>query len=150
MKIGVISDTHGLLRDEVIDHLIGCDVILHAGDVTKGEIIDKLHQIAPVYVVRGNNDKEEWAKQVPLFLRLVFEGRTFYMVHQKKDVPKDLAGIDLIIVGHSHRYEESMIGQIPLLNPGSCGGKRFNLPITMAIIHLEADKMQIEPITLAV
>ena len=133
MKIGIISDTHGLLRPEVISALNGCEAILHAGDVCRQEIIDELEKLAPVYVVRGNIDKE-WAEHIPFFLDFEIAGLRVFMTHKKTDLPDDLSPYDLVVFGHSHKYEESHQGKTLFLNPGSCGPKRFNQPITLAIL----------------
>ena len=135
-KIGILSDTHGLLRPEVLEHLQGCDAILHGGDINRQDIIDTLKGIAPVYVVRGNNDKE-WAEDLPLFLEFSLFGLCIYMTHKKKDLPKDLSGYDLVVYGHSHKYEEKREGKTLLLNPGSCGPRRFNQEITMAVMTVD-------------
>lgn len=137
-KIGIISDTHGLLRPEVLEHLRGCEVILHGGDINQQKILDELNQIAPVYVVRGNNDKE-WAADMPETLSLELYGLHFFMVHNKKKIPGDTAGIDILIYGHSHKYEETYVGRQLFLNPGSCGPRRFTQPITMAVLEIEED-----------
>ena len=147
-KIGVISDTHGLLRDEVIVHLKKCDAILHAGDVNTPEIIEVLSQIAPLYVVRGNNDKEQWAEALPDHLCMSLGGKTFYMVHQKKDVPKVLEKVDFVIYGHSHKYNFVKEENKTWLNPGSCGKRRFGLPITMACLVFQNDEVKVEKIEL--
>ena len=135
MKIGIISDTHGLLRPEVINALEGCEVILHGGDINRQEIIDNLEKIATVYVVRGNNDKD-WAEHIPMFLDFELAGLRIYMTHKKKDLPEDLSNYDLVIFGHSHKFEELKSGKTVLLNPGSCGPRRFHQAITMAIAEL--------------
>jgi len=135
MKIGILSDTHGLLRPEVLEALSGCKAILHGGDINRQEIIDELEKIAPVYVVRGNNDKD-WAEHIPMFLDFELEGCRVYMTHKKKDLPEDLRNYDLVIVGHSHKYEEGRQGKTVMLNPGSCGPRRFNLAITMATAEI--------------
>lgn len=149
-KIGIISDTHGLLRDEVVTHLQGCDAILHAGDVSTPEIIEALSQIAPLYVVRGNNDKGQWAEALPNHLCMNLGGKTFYMVHQKKDVPKVLEEIDFVIYGHSHQYNVIKEQNRMWLNPGSCGKRRFGLPITMVCLifkdhEIKLEKIELEP-----
>ena len=136
MKIGVLSDTHGLLRPEVISALAGCEAILHGGDINRQEILDELETIAPVYVVRGNNDRE-WAEHIPLFLDFELAGLRVYMVHRRKDLPADLSAWDLVVCGHSHRYEEARQGGTLLLNPGSCGPRRFNQAITLAVLEAE-------------
>lgn len=139
-RIGIISDTHGLLRQEVIEILRGCEVILHGGDMNRQEILEALSEIAPVYAVRGNNDKA-WAKPLPVSLTLELFGVQFFMVHYKKAVPKDIAGIDAVIYGHSHQYAEQYFGRQLWLNPGSCGPKRFHLPVTMAVMDIAEKKI---------
>ena len=141
MKIGIISDTHGLLRPEVIKALEGCEAILHGGDITGPEILEKLGDIAPVYAVRGNGDRE-WAEHIPVFLDFELAGLRIYMAHRKKDLPSDLSAYDLVVFGHSHKYEENRQGKALLLNPGSCGPRRFHQAITMAVA--EADDGSIE------
>ena len=139
IKIGVLSDTHGLLRPEVMDQLQGCSAILHGGDINKQEILDRLGEIAPVYVVRGNNDKE-WAEYIPDTQMEEVCGLRIFMVHNKKYIPGDLVDVDLVIYGHSHRYDEKVVDGIRFLNPGSCGPRRFHQEITMAILHIREDK----------
>lgn len=143
IKIGVISDTHGVLRDEVIEILKGCQAILHAGDINKPEIIQRLEAIAPLYIVRGNNDKGEWAEILPLFLEFELYGYQFYMTHQKKDVPKPYPKVDFIITGHSHQYAYEDEKDTIWLNPGSCGKRRFGLEISMAILEIVGGKLRI-------
>ena len=142
MKIGIISDTHGLLRPEVIDALDGCEAILHAGDISGQEILDRLARIAPVYAVRGNNDMG-WAPHIPMFLDFELAGLHLYITHKKKDLPGDLTGYDLAVFGHSHRYEMSIKGKTLLLNPGSCGPRRFHQAITMATADINDGKIEI-------
>lgn len=144
-KIGVISDTHGKLRTMVIEKLQGCDVILHGGDIHQPEIIEKLRAIAPTCVVRGNADKE-WAKDIPDCLDEKICGLDIFMVHNKKDVPKNLGLRDLIICGHSHKYEDKKVDGQRFLNPGSCGPRRFNRPVTMALVETDGTKIQISKI----
>ena len=138
MKIGIISDTHDLLRPEVLELLAGSERILHGGDISSQKILDRLEEIAPVTVVRGNNDKE-WAEHLPLFIDAEVAGLRVYMTHKKKDLPEDLSPYDLVIYGHAHKYEEKRAGDTLLLNPGSCGPRRFNQPITMALLYLSAE-----------
>lgn len=136
MKVGIVSDTHGLLRPEVMEQLNGCDLILHAGDINKQEILDRLEQIAPIKVVRGNNDKE-WADQIPYVLNIECEGLHILMCHKKKDSPEDLTGTDLVVFGHSHKYGDKLERGVRWLNPGSCGPRRFNQDITMAVMEID-------------
>ena len=138
-KIGVLSDTQGLLRPEVIEALQGAEVILHGGDINKQKILDELGQAAPVYAVRGNNDKE-WAEHLPESLTLEIFGIHIFMVHDKKFIPRDLEGVDLVIYGHSHKYMESHQSGVCYLNPGSCGPRRFRQDITMAVVTVSDDK----------
>lgn len=135
-RIGVISDTHGLLRPEVLERLKGCERILHGGDINSQSILDELECIAPVHVVRGNNDKE-WAKDLPETLELELYGVRIFMIHNRKQLPKDRKNMDILIYGHSHKYEETYLGSQLMLNPGSCGPRRFTQPITMAILEIE-------------
>ena len=137
MKIGVLSDTHDLLRPEVITALQGCEAILHAGDVSTPGILDRLSQIAPVKAVRGNNEKDG-TESLPPFLDFELAGLRVFMTHKKKDLPKVGSAYDLMVCGHSHQYAETWVGHTLLLNPGSCGPRRFHQPITLAI--LETDK----------
>ena len=135
-KIAVLSDTHGLLRPEVLDRIVGCDAIIHGGDINKPEIIDRLNEIAPVYVVRGNNDKE-WAENIPDSLTFQIEKCRFFVVHNKKFVLKDLHDTDVVIYGHSHKYAEQMMDGVLWLNPGSCGRSRFGGEVTMALMEID-------------
>lgn len=147
-KIGIISDTHGMLRPEVMEVLQGSEVIFHAGDINKQKILDDLGQIAPVYVVRGNNDKE-WAEQIPETMIAEIHGLRVFMVHNKKMIPKDLKEINLVVYGHSHKYEEKIIDGIQYLNPGSCGPRRFNQEITLAVLYVEdSGEIRIEKIVI--
>lgn len=137
-RIGVISDTHGLLRDEVKEQLQGCDMIFHAGDINCSSVIEELNQIAPTYVVRGNADKE-WASNLPQTQVITDIGIRVLMIHNKKQLKEDLESFDLVIYGHSHKYEEKIVSGKQWLNPGSCGPRRFKLPITMAMLYVEDD-----------
>ena len=150
MKIGIISDTHDLLRAEVTESLKDCHAILHAADISSQKILDQLKQIAPVKAVRGNNDKE-WAEHLPMFLDFELGGLRFFMTHKKKDLPEDLAPYQLVIYGHSHQYssvwkEHGGKQRTLLLNPGSCGPRRFIQPITMAVLTIEPDGWQVKQI----
>ena len=135
-RIGVLSDTHGKLREEVLEILRECDVILHAGDINTPQVIESLREIAPLYVVRGNADKE-WAADLPEQLSEEICGLRIFMVHNKKEIPGDTAGYDLVIYGHSHKYEERETENCFFLNPGSCGPRRFSQPVTMAVLEVE-------------
>ncbi len=137
-RIGVLSDTHGKLREEVVEILRECDVILHAGDINTPRVVESLREIAPLYVVRGNADKE-WAADLPESLSEEIYGLRIFMVHNKKGIPGDTAGYDLVITGHSHKYEEKETENCFFLNPGSCGPRRFSQPVTMAVVEVEEE-----------
>ena len=147
MKLAILSDTHGLLRPEVAEHLKTADAILHGGDVNKPGIVDQLERYAPLYVVRGNNDKE-WAEQIPHDLTVTLGGVTFYLVHNKKEVPADLTGIDAVVFGHSHKYLLEERDGVLWLNPGSCGPRRFHQEITMMMAEAEDGTLQVEKIVI--
>lgn len=135
-RIGVLSDTHGKLREEVVEILRECDVILHAGDINTPKVVEALREIAPLYIVRGNADKE-WAEEIPETLSEEICGLQIFMVHNKKQIPKDTGDYDLVVFGHSHKYEERKEGNCLYLNPGSCGPRRFSQPVTMAVLEVE-------------
>lgn len=146
MRIAILSDTHGLLRPEVVEYLKTADVILHGGDINKPSIVDELRQYAPLYIVRGNNDKE-WAQNIPHDLTLTLNGMTFVMVHNKKEVP-DLTGADVVVFGHSHKYLQEEKDGVLWLNPGSCGPRRFHQEITMMMAELTGGSLRVEKITI--
>lgn len=134
-QAAVISDTHGILRNEVVEVIKGCDVILHGGDFDNKKVLEDLEQMGQLYAVRGNNDWDLGDK-LPPFLDFTFYGLHFYMVHDKNDIPKDLSNIDVMIYGHSHKYEERHENGRLILNPGGCGRERFRLPLTMAVLDI--------------
>ncbi len=152
MKIGLISDTHGLLRPQALAALQGCDQLIHAGDIGKPEILDVLRAIAPLTVVRGNNDQDDdWAGEVPYRARLEVEGVGIYITHILADVPKPLPdGIQMVVVGHSHKPSVQQIEGVFYINPGSAGPRRFKLPITVALLHIDEQGIRAELVELAV
>ena len=145
MKLAILSDTHGLLRPQVVEHLKTADAILHGGDINKPAIVEQLQQYAPLYIVRGNNDKE-WAEDIPHDLTVTLEGITFFLVHNKKEVPADLSGVNVVVFGHSHKYVQEEKGGVLWLNPGSCGPRRFHQEITMMMAEIEGGTIQVEKI----
>ena len=147
MKLAILSDTHGLLRPEVVEQLKTADAILHGGDINKQSIVDQLRQYAPLYVVRGNNDKE-WAEDIPHDLTITLDGVTFYMVHNKKELPATLNGVDVVVFGHSHKYVQEEKNGILWLNPGSCGPRQFHQEITMMMAELADGEIQVEKISI--
>lgn len=146
-RIVILSDTHGLLRPEVLDYLSHADTIIHDGDINTQTIVDTLQNFAPLHIVRGNNDKE-WAKGLPHSLTFTIEGVRFFMVHNKRDVPSDLSGVDVVVYGHSHKYACETHGGMLWLNPGSCGRRRFDQEITFAVMTTEDGQFQVEKVTI--
>ena len=145
MKLAILSDTHGLLRPEVLEQLKTVDAILHGGDINKQSIVEQLEQYAPLYVVRGNNDRE-WAEAIPHDLTVTLGGVTFYMVHNKKELPADLYGVDVVVFGHSHKYVQEEKDGLLWLNPGSCGPRRFHQEITMMMVEVADGNIRVEKI----
>ncbi len=160
MKIAVISDTHNLLREEVKEKLKESDLILHAGDICSPAVCDELISLAkPMLIVRGNNDGR-WAvaKEIPEVVDTCLsqidgvpaagtdvkqQNLRIFMMHDRNDIPshvlKEDSGYDLVVFGHSHKYEVTKMGKTLVLNPGSCGPMRFRIPVTMAMVNAEED-----------
>ncbi|MDU0954514.1 MAG: metallophosphoesterase family protein [Bradyrhizobium sp.] len=138
--IGIISDTHGLLRPEAEQRLAGVAHIIHAGDIGRAELIARLGRIAPVTAIRGNIDTSDWARAYPDTRTVQLEGRSFHVVHDVHDLEIDPAtsGMDVVIYGHSHRARVETRDGVLYLNPGSAGPRRFKLPITLAILEVSA------------
>jgi putative phosphoesterase len=138
VRIGVISDTHGLLRPEVETCLAGVAHIIHAGDIGRQEVIAGLRRIAPVTAIRGNVDTGDWAEAYPYAKTIRLERRSILVVHELKALQFDpgSSGIDVVISGHSHRSRIATNDGILYLNPGSAGPRRFNLPVTLATLEL--------------
>ena len=160
MKLGILSDTHDLLRPEVLSALSGVDAILHAGDIGSRRILDQLKAAAPLYAVRGNADRadrfadareitKEFPANLPEFQDIALDGIRIFMTHKKKDLPKDLSPYDLVVVGHSHQYAQTQQGRTVILNPGSCGPRRFYQPVTMALATAAEGKIDIRRIDIA-
>ena len=132
VKIGVISDTHGLLRPEALALMQGCDHIVHVGDIGNPEILEALRAIAPLTVVRGNNDRQDWACDVPESARLTLGGVEIFAVHDIADDKGRSDGASVVITGHSHKPSIAEREGKLFLNPGSAGPRRFKLPISVA------------------
>lgn len=142
MRIGVVSDTHNLLRPRVLELLAGCERILHAGDVGGLEILEQLRRVAPVAAVRGNMDTGPTAAELPPVLAGDLDGLPFRMVHSREEVdPSWPRKLRLIVFGHSHRPELEWRGDCLLLNPGACGPRRFHLPLTIAILTVAGNRL---------
>ena len=152
MTIGVISDTHGLLRPEALDALHGSDLILHAGDVGPREILDRLGEIAPTVAVRGNVDTAIWATALPIAEVIGAGGLHLYMRHDRAalDLDPKAAGFAAVVFGHSHRPGAERREGVLFLNPGSAGPRRFTLPVTVARLTVEDSRLTHEIIDLRV
>ena len=137
-RIGLISDTHGLLRPEALAALHGCDHIVHGGDIGDPAILDALATLAPVTAVRGNNDTAPWAADLPDTARLDCDGIRLFVLHDRKTLACDPAadGIDVVVSGHSHRPAIETRDGVLYVNPGSAGPRRFRLPVTLACLDV--------------
>lgn len=144
--LGLISDTHGLLREEALRALQGSDLILHAGDVGATGILERLRDIAPAVAVRGNVDEGDWAEALPMTLVVEAGGVTVYMLHilQELDLDPRTAGFAMVVSGHSHQPGQSEKNGVIYVNPGSAGPRRFRLPVTVARLDLELRPWKIE------
>ena len=144
--LGVISDTHGLLRPEAIRALQGVDRILHAGDVGDPEILRELEKLAPVTAVRGNVDEGAWARKLPLTEVIEVDGFSIYMLHilEKLDLKPEAAGFRIVVYGHSHVPKIEERNGVMYFNPGSAGPRRFKLPVTLGKLRIDGGKVQAE------
>lgn len=139
-RIGIISDTHGLLRPEAEHRLAGADHIIHAGDIGRPEIIDALRKIAPVTAIKGNIDGGDWARRYADTALVRLAGRSIFVLHDLKTLnPNPRRHVDVVISGHSHVPKIETAGGVLFLNPGSAGGRRFKLPITLATLDVTLD-----------
>jgi uncharacterized protein len=148
--IGVISDTHGLLRPEVLQVFSGVSLILHAGDIGSPEVLDGLRALARVVAVRGNNDRDSWAKRIPEVEVVRSGGISIYMLHNVKDMELNPPPrkVHVVISGHSHKPHIEQRGGILFLNPGSAGPRRFKLPISIARLIIGNSDVRAELIDL--
>jgi uncharacterized protein len=152
MRIGVISDTHGLLRPEAIAALRGSNRILHAGDVGDPGILDRLRELAPVTAVRGNVDRGLWAAPLPETELLEIEDFSIYLIHDlgQLDLKPEAAGIRVVIYGHSHQPKIDEKNGVLFFNPGSAGPRRFRLPVSIGVLEINARDIQEHLINLEV
>lgn len=150
MRIGLISDTHGLLRPEALDYLAGCDHIIHGGDIGGPGILEQLAAIAPLTAVRGNNDRDDWADALPETALLRFEGVAVYAIHDLKQLDIDPAaqGVRVVVSGHSHRPVQDERKGVLYVNPGSAGRRRFSLPIALGELLVDGEHVQSGVVTL--
>jgi putative phosphoesterase len=151
MRIGLISDTHGLLRPEAVDYLAGSDHIVHAGDIGGPELLERLAGIAPLTVVRGNNDTAAWARTIPETARLEMGGVSVYVIHDIKalDIEPAAAGVRVVVSGHSHKPACLERDGVLYVNPGSAGRRRFTLPIAAGELLVEGGQVEVRLVTLA-
>lgn len=143
LRIGIVSDTHGLVRPEALEALQGSDVILHAGDIGKRAVLDALEEIAPVHAIRGNVDGDPWAHDLPDTLELELGDKSFLLVHDRKSL-KERPDVDIVVSGHSHSPDVREEDGILWVNPGSIGPRRFRLPIMLAVMTLDGDSVDVE------
>jgi uncharacterized protein len=149
-RIGLISDTHGLVRPEALKALEGVELIVHAGDIGKPEVLDRLQAIAPLAAIKGNNDTAPWARRIPEILDLHVKDRNLRVIHNVRDSEPNLraAGIDVVISGHSHKPSVQTRDNVLFVNPGSAGPRRFRLPVTVGLLDLGLAEVKAEIIRL--
>ena len=150
LRVGLISDTHGLLRPEALDFLAGADYIVHGGDIGDAAILERLAAIAPLITVRGNNDSQAWARAIPVTARLAIGPVLLVAIHDLKELDIDpaAAGVRVVVSGHSHKPSCSERGGVIYINPGSAGRRRFSLPVSAAELIVEGDSVRARIVTL--
>jgi putative phosphoesterase len=150
LRIGVISDTHGLLRAGAIEALRGSQYIIHAGDIGSEQILQKLAEIAPLTVVRGNVDRAAWAKKIPLANVLAVGGLSIYVLHNLRqlDLKPEASGFAAVVSGHSHVPAHDMRNGVLYFNPGSAGPRRFRLPVTLGRLMVRGRAIEAELVQL--
>jgi putative phosphoesterase len=152
LRLGVISDTHGLLRPQAVAALRDCDLIIHAGDVGNAEVIDRLADIAPTFAIRGNVDTGTWAERLPPTDIVEVGALMFYVLHNIADLDLDppTAGFAAVVFGHSHQPSIKTRDRVLFLNPGAAGPRRFRLPVTLARVAVAGRELRPEIVTLEV
>lgn len=150
VRLGLITDTHGLLRPQAVEALRGVDALLHTGDIGGASVLSELAQIAPIRAVRGNNDTDAWAEAIPETARFELGGCVIYAIHDRKTLEVSLQqlGAEVLICGHSHRPSIETEDGVLCINSGSAGPRRFSLPIGVATLELSKGCAQAELITL--
>jgi putative phosphoesterase len=151
-EVGLISDTHGLLRPQALAALAGCDYLVHAGDIGEARILEELSRIAPVTAVRGNNDHGPWANAVPETAVLEVGGITIYALHDLGELELDpaAAGFQVVVAGHSHKPAQQVRDGVLYINPGSAGQRRFTLPVAVARLRISAGRITPRLLELAI
>ena len=144
VRIGLISDTHGLLRPEALDHLRGCHHIVHGGDIGSLRILEELAALAPLTAVRGNNDRDDWARHVPETAVVQCGAVRLYVIHDLSELAIDAAaeGVRVVVTGHSHQPRVEERGGVLYVNPGSAGPRRFRLPIAVGELVVDGDRVE--------
>lgn len=152
VRIGLISDTHGLLRPQALDFLRGSDHILHAGDIVGANLLEQLAALAPLTAVRGNNDHGAWAQAVPETATLTLGGVTIHMLHDLNELAIDPvhAGVRVVVTGHSHKPACEERGGVLYVNPGAAGRRRFTLPVSVGEMLIDDGKVDVRLVTLEV
>ncbi|MDF1818083.1 MAG: metallophosphoesterase family protein [Immundisolibacteraceae bacterium] len=151
MKIGVVSDTHGLVRPETLSALAGVEQIIHAGDIGGPEVLAELANVAPVTAVTGNVDQgQPWAAEIPSQVLFEIDGWKVFLLHDEKQIALDQwpKPVDLVISGHSHRPHWRQSDGVSWLNPGSAGRRRFSLPVCLALVELRANEILVDGVEL--
>ncbi|MCD2519546.1 metallophosphatase family protein [Massilia sp. G4R7] len=150
MRVGLISDTHGLLRPQALDFLRGSDHIIHAGDITGPEILGPLEALAPLTVVRGNNDRGAWAEGLPHAVTVEVDGVAIHVIHDLKEllIEPRAAGVRVVVSGHSHKPSCSERDGVLYVNPGSAGRRRFTLPVSVGELLIEGGQVTVSLVTL--
>ena len=151
IRIGLIADTHGLLRPEALEFLVGSDAIVHAGDIGGPDILDALRGIAPLTVVRGNNDVGEWAAAIPETAELPVGDALLFALHDLKQLDAEClpAGVRAVVAGHSHRPLVEQRGSVLFINPGSAGPRRFTLPVSVGELLVDGAAWRARTVPLA-
>lgn len=150
-RVGLISDTHGLIRAEALEALRGSEIIIHCGDIGDASVMDALRTIAPVRAIRGNNDKGAWARGIPSTDVVEVGGLAIYVLHNVAELDLDpgAAGFSAVVFGHSHKPAIEMRGETLFVNPGSAGPRRFTLPVTVATLVLRSGRCEAKIVELA-
>lgn len=136
IRVAILSDTHDVLRPQVLEVIRSCDALIHAGDFAKEAVLDTLRQAGRIYAVRGNNDRT-WAAHLKDTLRFEIGGIHFFLTHDRRNVDRNLDGVDVVIFGHSHKYFQQEIDGRLWLNPGACGRPRFGGALSMAVMEID-------------
>jgi putative phosphoesterase len=150
LRVALLSDTHGLMRAEARAFAVGADYIIHGGDIGSAQILEELAAIAPLIAVRGNNDKQAWAAHLPEAEMIRVGGAFVYVIHDvaQLDIEPRAAGVQVIVSGHSHRPQVLVRDGVLFVNPGSCGPRRFNLPISIGELYVEGTEVSARTIEL--